>query len=431
VHPSLYGSDSWQIGQRLTVNLGLRWEQQHSYVPAQSREAGQFAEAGSFPKIEVGRWTQWAPRAAAAWNLPGERTTVFKATYGRYIVETNDALSPFASTYNPLGTVATDYRWHDLNHNNNYDPGEVNLDVNGADFVSIAGGISNTIINPNFLPAHVDEATASFERELLPSIGIRVLYVYKRLTGDFDTINTARPYSAFNIPLVRRDPGADGLLNTGDDGGSVTIWDYDPAYRGAAFVVNTVLNRATDHADTAKTIEVAVSRRLANGWSLTSSYDATKNHRWLVGTFQSPNDLYFPLDETWSQVFKLGGSYMLPWQVSFGATLSVLSGVPGQRTYVFRAADPDGGTPLRQQTTVTLRLEPYGTQTGPIRPDLGLRVAKIFHTGNREIELMLDALNATNSNAAQAITYVAGPTFGRITQIPSPRQFQVGVQYRF
>ena len=34
------------------------------------------------------------------------------------------------------------YRWHDLNGNLDYDPGEVNLDRNGPDFVETVGRLS-------------------------------------------------------------------------------------------------------------------------------------------------------------------------------------------------------------------------------------------------------------------------------------------------
>jgi len=41
-------------------------------------------------------------------------------------------------------------------------------------------------------------------------------------------INTLRPYSAWSIPITRRDPGPDGVLGTGDDAGKVTLFDYTP-----------------------------------------------------------------------------------------------------------------------------------------------------------------------------------------------------------
>ena len=37
------------------------------------------------------------------------------------------------------------------------------------------------------------------------------------------------PNSAYDIPVTRQDPGPDGKLGTADDGGLVTVYDYEPA----------------------------------------------------------------------------------------------------------------------------------------------------------------------------------------------------------
>ena len=71
-----YLADQWRVGQRLTFNLGLRYDYQHSYVPEQTREAGPFAAAATFPSVEVGRWGHFAPRAAFAWDVTGSGKTV-------------------------------------------------------------------------------------------------------------------------------------------------------------------------------------------------------------------------------------------------------------------------------------------------------------------------------------------------------------------
>jgi hypothetical protein len=211
----------------------------------------------------------------------------------------------------------------------------------------------------------------------------------------------------------------------------VTIYDYDPAYRGAAFTLNARLNRPDSQADVAQTIEGSVQKRLSNRWSLGSSFGATKQHRWIQGVIENPNQETYPLDETWNYQFRLNGSYTLPYDILFGGTLTTLSGVKGQRTYIFRAADPLGGPPLRQLSTVTLRLDPFGSESGPTQNYMDLRLGKNFPVGKHRLEVSVDAINALNTNVAQALTYVSGPTYGQITQIPSPRIVRFGAQYSF
>jgi len=68
---SAYFADQWRLGQRLTFNLGVRYDYQHSYVPEQTRLAGPFAAAATFPRVEVGRWGHFAPRAAVVAPVAG------------------------------------------------------------------------------------------------------------------------------------------------------------------------------------------------------------------------------------------------------------------------------------------------------------------------------------------------------------------------
>ena len=155
-----YVTDRWEAGKRLTINMGVRYDYFNSFVPPQTKAQGQFGNAGTFTQFEGNTWKNWSPRFAAAYDLTGDAKSVVKATFGVYNAEMADS---FASPFNQNGEVATDYRWHDLNHNGNYDPGEVNLDTNGPDFVSITGA-ANNIFNPNLQRPHQNEAGLSFDR---------------------------------------------------------------------------------------------------------------------------------------------------------------------------------------------------------------------------------------------------------------------------
>src|SRR5581483_9432593 len=278
----LYATDQWRVGKRVTVNFGLRFDYEHSFIPEQPPEGSTFVTATTYAPIDVGKWTLWSPRAAAAWDFTGDAKTVIKATYGRYNVQLPYYTTNFADMYNPVVATTTAYRWHDLNGNNNYDAGEVNLSTaaGSPDFISITSAANTQPLDDAAFKVPIThEFTASIERELIPNMSGRFLYVYNHTSGLYDTINVARPYSAYNVPLQRKDPGPDGVLNTADDGGMVTIYDYDPAYRGASFTQNARLNRPDGQADVAQTLEGSVQKRFSNRWLLGSSFGATKQHR--------------------------------------------------------------------------------------------------------------------------------------------------------
>lgn len=429
---SYYLSDQWRASDRVTFNLGLRFERQNAWVPPQSQEAGSFVQATTYPKIPVGSWNLLAPRAAVAWDLTGGGRTVLKATYGWYNQELEYQATQFASLYNPVAATTTTYRWRDLNGNRDYDNGEVNLALNGPDFLSITSAANTRPLSKDFRVPHTHEITSSIEHEIMPNMAGRFLYIYKRLVNTYivgTPINVGRPYDVFNIPLTRRDPGPDGNVNTADDGPMVTVYDFDPAYRSSAFVVNERINQPEDNI--AQTLEGTLTKRLSNRWSLVGSFAATKQHRWLVTAITNPNDEYYPIDETWNHIFRLNGSYLLPFDVSIGGTLTAKTGVLGQRTYVFRAADPLGGPPLRQQTNVTLRLEPYGESRGPEQKYFDIRVGKNVRFGKGQLLFSVDVLNVLNTNNPEAINFTSGPTYGQVTLIPTPRILRFGLQVEF
>jgi len=421
---SAYFADQWRLDQRLTFNLGVRYDSQHSYVPEQTRPAGPFAAAATFPRVEVGRWGHFAPRAAFAWDVTGRGKTVLKASYGWFNSE-----AAVSADYNQYTIFNTDYRWHDLNGDGRYQPGEVNLDTNGPDFISTTSA-ANARVNPDLRLSHVQEISASLEHELAPNLAVRGLFVQKRTGDGFTTINVLRPYSAFNIPISRRDPGPDGLLSTADDGPMVTIYDYDAAFRGSNFVGNQATNRPAGRSDYFNSYEGSLSRRLSGSWSLLAAYTATKYHRWLVGVPTSPNDEFFPLDESWRWNLKVNGNYNLPHDFLVGAIVELVNGSLGQRTYVFRATDASG-PPLRQLAQQSIRLEPFGSQQERHQTTFNARVAKKLNFARRSLNLSFDVLNVTNSNAITAVTYVSGPAFGKVTDILPPRTLRAGVTFDF
>src|SRR5260221_2044057 len=143
------------------------------------------------------------------------------------------------------------------------------------------------------------------------------------------------------------------------------------------------------------------------------SFWMTKNHAWRTLLPDNPNNDYFPLDQSWTWAGNLSGSYRLPWDVQFGAYLQSKIGFQGGRTNVFRATDPDGGLALKQLTTVTVNLEPFGTEKGPAINILDLRSSKQFKLGSgRRFEVDIDLFNLLNSSAPTTITYISGPTYG-------------------
>jgi hypothetical protein len=313
----------------------------------------------------------------------------------------------------------------------------VDLNTNGPDFISITSA-SSSVRNPSLRQPRTWEGTASFERELAPNLAFRTMYIYRRLVNYLADPgpNIKRPYGVYDIPITRRDPGPDGILGTADDGGRVTFFDYQAAYRGAAFVANQVSNDAND--DRFHSMEFTLTKRLSRRWMAQASYFAVKNHRWINRTskeFTTPNDDFFAVDDTWNWAGTVTGSYRLPGDVLLSGFLQSKTGVLGQRTYIFRSSDPDGGRSIAQLNTVTLRLEPYGSQSLAAINILNVRAGKEFSLGaGTRLGVDVDVFNTLNSNAPTASTtstFASGPTFGYTTAVLPARIARVGAHFRF
>jgi hypothetical protein len=415
-----YVQDTWRLGDRLTVNLGLRMDSFRTWVPEQTKAQGQFGNAGTYPKLPTGLWRPLVPRLGFAYDLNGNGRTVIKGSWGRYSHTPGD---DFSAEYNQNTQVTTTYRWRDLNNNGDYDPGEVNLNTNGPDFINITGA-SNNILNLDLkLPSTV-QSTVAVEREIAANFGAKLMYVFVKQYDGIETVNVRRPYNAWNVVLPMRDPGPNGTLGNADDGAIVNVYDYDAAYRGSAFVGNMRINRDSNHEPVYQTIEFVVNRRPTGKWGLNGSISATKTHAWSVGAPQSPNDELNNEYEFWDKQAKLTGNYQLPWSVALSGAYYIYSGLNGQRTFLFRG--------LPSSSTATLRLEPLGSQRGPVRAMLNMRLAKdVPGIGSGRLRVSVDVLNVLNNASPWAISYTSGPTYGQISSIDQPRIVHAGVVYSF
>ena len=177
-----------------------------------------------------------------------------------------------------------------------------------------------------------------------------------------------RPYEVWNVPVVVTDPF---------DGQQVTIYTYPATYRDAAFNQNQRLNAPSDRPDYYHSFEMTLNKRFSRRWNMSSSFWTTKTHEWVSANAVASERR--PLSS--QRLLVLGSSsgrqLPLPADVIVNAQCAGRVGALGQRTQTFSDARLNQGT-------VTLRMEPYGSQEGPVVPVTSLRVAKKF-TSRRAI----------------------------------------------
>jgi hypothetical protein len=340
-----------------------------------------------------------------------------KSTFGRFNFALRASDSRTIRNFNKNDYSATLYLWNDLNGNKAFDyPAEV------GSFVQTEGA-SSTVFNPDIAQPVADEFTLHVERELAPLVAARVGYVYKREADQFQLVNTARPGSVYNIPITTTDPGKDGIVGTADDGGPVTYYDYDPAYRGPSFERSTYIN-FPDYTDRYHNLEFGVEKRMSHNWQLQTSYLATHKNMWIAGVPYTPNDTFFPRNQVWEITFRASGSYRAPYGIMASSVFEYQSGAPLARTVLFRQG-------LKQLSTLTLRMEPMGAVQLPGVKLLNFRLSKQFVMSRQRFSVDGDLYNALNANDATAMSVASGPTYGKITAIVPPRVARIGFTYHF
>jgi hypothetical protein len=437
----VYGQDNWTIARRLTLSLGARYEHNSGALPAQCRETAPAPLASVWPAecfaaIPFKTFNQVVPRLHAAYDVTGNGRTVIKGGWGRYAHMRYADEVQMANLNLDLTAI---YQWHDLNGNLKYDPGEVNLDKNGPDFVAItrlgsADALSGAVINPNEKQVMSDEYSLSGERQLMADLGVRATWVYSKDKNTYRVQNNLRPYSVYTIPITNTDPGPDGIRGTADDPGkSVTYYDYPAAYRGNAFQQPMLINDPKANASY-NSVELAATKRLSNRWLLNASYSSTKLHiPYVANTAASlgvslsnfdPNSEINSVNNAREWLTRLGGAYILPADVQVSANFEQRSGEPFARTVSFT-----GGT---QIPSILLKVEPIGAHRLPTLNILSLRFEKAFHLANgRKMALRLNVYNALNINTPLTVQQQSGAAFLRPLSIAPPRIAEFGATYTF
>ncbi|MFA5907866.1 MAG: carboxypeptidase regulatory-like domain-containing protein [Vicinamibacterales bacterium] len=114
----IFIQDSWRLN-RLTANVGLRWETLNAKVLAGKSPAGRFVPERSFDEIkDVPAWNDFAPRLSLVYDLTGTGRTAVKYSINRYNLSRTTGI---AANYNPLLNQTQSLPWRDVNGNGQAD----------------------------------------------------------------------------------------------------------------------------------------------------------------------------------------------------------------------------------------------------------------------------------------------------------------------
>jgi hypothetical protein len=434
---SFFVTDTWTIN-RLTLNLGMRYDRYRPWLPEQSLPAGRFVPAAlTFAEVsQVVVFNNIVPRFGATYDLAGDGKTVLKANWGRFAfnpgVNLADAVNPNTSTQ------YAEWTWNDLNGDRVFQ----NNERAGAAPTVQFGGSSNVSIDPNLENPYTDEASFFVERAVVQDLGVRAGFVWKKDYNGWQQLNAARPFEAFNVPVTIIDPGPDGSVATISDNGILNLFNLDNPARG----VRNVVQNVDGYEGTYRTFEISANKRYRQRWSMNASFSYTwteefnntyYNNRFanVVAGFSNfgpyptnPNDRTFNEFTNWSAKFT--GTVDAGWGVRVTPVLKTQSGAPYGRFVSIPGCSATVTTNCMNYGTQVVLVEPIGTRRQDTVAVFDFRVEKQLTLAQRaRVGLFFDMFNTFNSNTAVNIIWQSGARFERASTVLGPRIAKFGVKF--
>lgn len=217
-----YLQDSWQIRPNLTLNAGLRWEQQIGYVADSLRGTGVTTSLGE-PIDEVGYKlnNMLAPRVGLIFDPTQEGKSKIFAHWGRFFENV-----PMSLNIRSFGDELTqqDLLFCDVQHGDG--GGDVGTRLKACDPDYSTGdrvdyallGSELSYVSPGLKSQYMDELVAGAEYQFLPDFKMGVSYVHRTLPRVIEDISTdAGNHYVITNPGENFDGEADKLAALSDD----------------------------------------------------------------------------------------------------------------------------------------------------------------------------------------------------------------------
>jgi hypothetical protein len=428
---SMFAQDAWTIQNKLTLNVGVRYDR---FVPSRhASDAGGGAWTGTplaaqYPVLAPHsisavdpqwQWNSVAPRLAVSYAM--DQNTVFRASFSRYYHFVNTGMIPGADE-NVVTTMV--FQWNDRNTDRDYQIGEQGT------LLSVAGGPDLVSFDSAIKHPYTDEFVVGFSRELVADFSISGNYIHRKDTDLIHTMQVGIPDSSYT-PTTVNDPGPDGLAGTGDDR-PLTVFAQNPATFGQELYLETnpsSYGKSNDR--TYHGVELVANKRLSHNLQFVASLIAQKMDSLTpVSDFYTSGLFFNPNDQINAQgrdpavepvLVKLQGTYNAKWGILVSGYYRYSQGVVYTRTLAVR------GLP---QGTTTVFAEPLGSSELPHNHNTDLRIEKRFDlAAARRIGVSLDVFNLFNASTITAVGTTTSVNLGRPQQIVNPRIARLGVRF--
>jgi hypothetical protein len=411
--------DSVRLGDRVTLNLGLRADHSSAFAPAQEELDDNAKPTGkTFPHADFFTWNSVSPRVGVNWKVTGDGKTIVKAHWGRYHPQITTG--EFANMIGP--NVKPYYQ------------GTYNFATGQVEDLFLTSSAENLSVASDHHSPRTDQFVIGFERELTRMMGVQVNYV-RKWGRDFpawrDTVGTY-----VQVPIVD-DQGKDPTgrtINvfrlTSDPGArKFELANSDQVFTNIHAVTANLTKRMTRWYANA-----GVTYLRANGAVGGSPRSTSIQQRSALEFSQfgrNPNDFVNVAGRLNGDVglqYKLQGVVRLPLGFQASANLDARKGAHRLRVRAIPSS-------VAGQSGTTILLQPRG-ELGrlPSVTILDARLQKDFPLGRgARLSVFADALNLNNENAPQGVVSAAvtSSSYQFPTTFVVPRRFMLSAKFSF
>jgi hypothetical protein len=420
--------DSWSMN-RLTLNIGGRYDKYVGTLPEQSSPGGRFAGPRLVPETEVINQNIAVWRAGASYDVTGSGRTAVKASYSRYGLQVG---IDRVTNVNPLTVGTRDCVWNDPNGDGRVQDSEV-----GTCPATFTGG-SVTNYAPGVKWPHSDEGTFGVETQLPGAVRVGAMFYYRTNRNQIGQVNTLQPSSAYTEHTITIPNGPGG-----------TVQNPQPA-TGVVYNISAAANaqglNLRDNVDylntTYKGVEFTATKRFSQRWQMQAGFTVGKNEGGVnaVGGQSNTNDLNDPNNTRFPNgiigndsetALRVSGSYELPGRVNLAGSMIANNGYPYISTYnLTRAVAATQGIALTRASQTILLSERGDERYGNVTM-FDVRLSRSFRFGSRSFQPQIDFFNIGNADTTVAHAVAVGPNYLLPNEILAPRIIRVGFSLNF
>lgn len=407
-----FADDSVQVGERLQLNLGMRYDNTKARFTDQpvADELGN-PTGQTIQGSDVYRWNTIAPRIGFNLKLTKDGRTALKGHYGRYYRAGNTGEWSAATSPTRVQSLFGDW----------------NFQTSMFENVVVNSTPSNARVDPDIEPARTDQFTLSLERELFQTLNLAATVLIKRGRHLSNWEDIGGIYAP--VPYVD-DQGAEA------SGRTLTVLQLQNDREDREFLLTTGLATRAD----VNAFSLSATKRMSSKWQLTSSITlqkATSDH--IFGETAQLNFREYgrdPNNYINSDGLAVRDRHVLaktqflyeglPWGFTLAVDWNYLTGYPTRRQV--RVAETGlNSTVQTEPRTSEKRFENIDLLNVRIEKDV--RLGK----GDARLGLVANVLNVLNGNEATRFRndLATSDLYHVPRDVLAPRRLMLGAKFDF